>query len=332
MKKHIFPALRIILFISIFALIIHVMNYCLVASNWASIDRWEKYAESDDYDTLFVGSSVGWVVVPRVIDGLNSCRCVNLSTPDQFYKTSLDAVRFVSKQQPLETVVLLTGFDALEKTENYTAAASFLEAQYETAPAPVRAGAIAADKLKRYTDPDFLTSTDSFNIWFDWVERFTYTIPQIVKNIAYRQGRRDPGYVLDLNRSIKRNEPEKGNSSLLEEDIEAAHKMNLSNIDINPDSLALMNDMAEYLSANGIRFVVVVTPHRSDVMAGYGDEYDPVDSFLEDFVTKRGGKYFNLDTDPELRDRLPDDMFMDQEHIVDEGNDLVSEKIALLLR
>ena len=48
--------------------IMRLMNYCLVQSNWASIDRWEQYSKKDDIDTLFVGSSVGWVVVPRVID------------------------------------------------------------------------------------------------------------------------------------------------------------------------------------------------------------------------------------------------------------------------
>ena len=332
MKKHIYTAIRIILFISIFAVIIHIMNFCLVASNWASIDRWERYAKSDDYDTLFVGSSVGWVIVPRTIDGINDCHCVNMSTPDQFYKTSLEAVKFVSCQQPLNEVVLLTGFDALERPEDYAAAASFLEAQYETAPATKRYGAVFADKIGRYADKDFLTSADSINIWFDWVERFTYTIPQIVKNMAFRQGRKDPGYVLDMNKKIERTDPRSVNSKATQQDIESAQSMNLTSIDINPESLTKLDDMASYLEANGIKFAVIVTPHRSDVRAQYGDEYDLIDSYLEEFVTARGGRYFNIDSDPELRKELPDDMFMDQEHIVDEGNDIVSKKIAQLLR
>ena len=332
MSNRLFTTIRIVLFIVIFALIIHVMNYCLVASNWASIDRWEQYSKDSDYDTLFVGSSVGWVVVPRTINGLNSIHCVNMSTPDQFYKTSMEAVRFVSEQQPLDTVVLLTGFDALERSEEYPAAASFLEAQYETAPTTQRAGAIFSDKIGRYTDIDFLISTDSINIWFDWVERFTYSLPQIVKNIAYRQGRKDPGYVLNMETKLERVDPGKDIITSLPADIEKAHDLNLSNLDIDNHSLEKLDEMAAYLAANDIRFAVIVTPHRSDVREGYGDEYDIIDSYLEDFVTQRGGEYYNIDTDRGLRERLPDDMFMDKEHIVDQGNDLVSEKIAQLLR
>ena len=332
MKKHIFTVIRIILFISIFAVIIHIMNYCLVASNGASIDRWEQYAKSDDYDTLFVGSSVGWVIVPRTIDGINDCHCVNMSTPDQFYKTSLEAVKFVSCRQPLDEVVLLTGFDALERSEDYAAAASFLEAQYETAPTMKRYSAVFADKIGRYSDKEFLTSADSINIWFDWVERFTYSIPQIVKNMAFREGRKDPGYVLDMNKSIERTDPGSANKDTTEQDIESALGMNLTNLEINSDSLKKLDEMASYLKANGIRFSVIVTPHRSNVRAQYGDEYELIDSYLEEYVTKRGGRYFNIDSDPELREQLPDDMFMDKEHIVDEGNDIVSKKIAQLLR
>ena len=332
MKQTLITSIKTLLFISIFAVIMHIMNFCLVASNWASIDRWERYSSDSDYDTLFVGSSVGWVIVPRTINGMNNCRLVNMSTPDQFYKTSLEAVRFVSCQQPLDTVVLLTGFDALEKPEDYAAAASFLEAEYETAPASKRICAILSDKLGRYTDIDFLSSTDSINIWFDWVERFTYSIPQIGKNIAFRLGRKDPGYVLDMNMPVKRVKPGNDNSSELDHDINKALELNLSGIDINPKSLGRLNDMASYLEANNIRFVVIVTPHRSDVRDGYGDEYETIDSYLEDFVTKRGGKYFNIDSDPELRAQLPDDMFKDREHIVDEGNDIVSKRIAQLLR
>ena len=192
--------------------------------------------------------------------------------------------------------------------------------------------AVFSDKIGRYADRDFLTSTDSINIWFDWVERFTYTIPQIVKNIAYRQGRRDPSYILDMSRKMERIDPNTDGSSAVSEDYKKAQDMNLATIDINSTSLEKLDDMASYLEANGIKFAVIVTPHRSDVKAGYGDEYDAIDDYFENIVTKRGGQYFNIDNDPALREQLPDDMFMDSEHIVDEGNDLVSKKIAELLR
>ena len=79
----------------------------------------------------------------------------------------------------------------------------------------------------------------------------------------------------------------------------------------------MLDEMASYLAANDIRFVVIVTPHRSDVGSGYEDEYEMIDTYLGDFVSKRGGIYHNLDADPELRQQLGDDMFMDGEHIVD---------------
>lgn len=330
MKEHFFTAVRIAVFIFIFAVIMHVMNFFLVQSNWASIDRWEQYSKKDRIDTLFVGSSVGWVVVPQTIEGINNCTCVNMSTPNQFYKTSLEAVRFIAPRQPLDTVVLMTGFEALESAEDYGAASAFINAQYETAPMLTRARAILARRLERYTDPDFLPTKDSINTWFDWVESYTYTIPEIYKNVAYRMGRKDPGYQLDFNESIDRIEPEE-DGSILEEDIRKVRDMDLSCIDIDERSLARLDEMASYLEANGIRFVVIVPPHRLDVQEGYGKEYDVIDSYLEDFVKKRGGEYYNTDTDPSLREQLPDSMFMDREHIVDEGNRIVSTRIAMLL-
>jgi len=330
MKDRLFAVVRIILFISIFATLIGIMNFYLVQSNWASIDRWEQYSAKDDIDTLFVGSSVGWVVVPRTIDGLNSCRCVNLSTPNQFYKTSLEAVRFVSKQQPLSMVVLLTGFEGLESSEDYAAAMAFNKAQYETAPLIQREAAAFALKMGRYTDPKFLTSVDSINAWFDWVESFTYSIPEIYKNVAYRRSRKDPGYALDFTKKVERKEPQSTTS--VKDDISKAQSLDLSHIDIDNRSLERLDEMASYLTANDVRFVVIVTPHRSDAGEELGEEYGIIDSFLEDFVTKRGGEYFNIDSDPALRELLPDNMFMDREHIVDEGNDIVSTKIAELLR
>ncbi|MBR6158710.1 MAG: hypothetical protein IKQ40_00305 [Lachnospiraceae bacterium] len=328
MKEHFFTAIRIILFISIFAVIMHLMNCVFVQSNWASIDRWEQYSKKDDIDTLFVGSSVGWVVVPQTIEGLNGCTCANMSTPNQFYKTSLEAVRFISGQQPLDTVVLMTGFETLESAEDYAAASAFINAQYETAPVMTRMRAILSQRLERYTDPDFLPTTDSINTWFDWVESYTYTIPEIYKNIAYRRGRKDPLYHLDLRRTIDRIDP-KGDGAAA--DIKKARALDLSCIDIDERSLKRLDEMAAFLEANGIRFVVIVPPHRLDVQEEYGKEYDAIDSYMEDFVTKRGGEYYNLDLDPSLREQLPDNMFMDREHIVDEGNRIVSETIAVLL-
>ena len=332
MKKYIFTSIKIILFVSIFAVIIHVMNFYFVPSNWASIDRWEQYSDKSDVDTLFVGSSVGWVVVPRTINGINNCQSVNMSTPNQFYKTSKEAIRFVSCQQPLQTVVLLTGFEGLESAEDYGAAEAFLEAQYETAGIWQRAWAIFAEKAGRYKDPVFLKSVDSMNIWFDWVENSTYSLPEIVKNVAYRRERAEKSYAFDMSKSVERMEPGRASAVPVSEDIKALREMNLSSIETDTRTLKELDEMAAYLKANDIRFVVIVTPHRSDAKEGYGAEYDIIDSYLEDFVTKRGGEYYNIDVDPELRAKLPDDMFMDQEHIVDEGNNIVSEKIAQLLR
>ncbi len=332
MTKYIYAFIRIILFISIFAVIISIMNFYFVPSNWASIDRWEQYSDKRDVDTLFVGSSVGWVVVPRTINGINNCQSVNMSTPNQFYKTSKEAVRFVSCQQPLQTVVLLTGFEGLESAEDYGAAEAFLKAQYETAGVLQRAWAVFTEKAGRYTDPVFLKSVDSMNIWFDWVESFTYSLPEIVKNVAYRRERAEKSYTFDMSKSVERIEPARAGRVPVSEDIKALQQMNLTSIKTDTRTLKELDELAAYLKANGIRFVVIVTPHRSDVREGYGTEYDVIDSYLEDFVTERGGEYYNIDVDPDLRAKLPDDMFMDREHIVDEGNNIVSEKIAQLLR
>ena len=332
MKKHLCKVIGIILSVSVFAVLMSIMNFIFVPSNWASIDRWEQYSKKDDVDTLFVGSSVGWVVFPRVIDGMNDCISVNMSTPNQFYKTSLEAVKFISCQQPLDTVVLLTGFEGLESAEDYGAAEAFLKAQYETAPFHKRMIAITSEKLGRYTDIDFLTSIHSVNTWFDWVESFTYSLPEIYKNVAYRRSRINKPYTLDLDKSVERIDSSPGGSPFISQDIKAAHEMNLSHLDIDDRSLKMLDEMASYLAANDIRFVVIVTPHRSDVGSGYEDEYEMIDTYLGDFVSKRGGIYHNLDADPELRQQLGDDMFMDGEHIVDEGNTVVSEKIAQLLR
>lgn len=326
----------IIVFIAIFFAIMAYMNYVFVSSNEVSKSTWGRYSKETSLDTLFVGSSVGWLAMPQVIDEISGTKSFNISTPSQHFKTSDFAVRFVAKQHPLKRVVLIMNFGSIAEYEDYVSDKAFKDAMLANETSYVRTKRDIINKLSHY-DSDFISTTDSINIWFDWVMSFTSNRNQINENLYYKKNpdklerNYDKDYVIDFSNMPydRKDYAAKGaDKSTLLNDIKACKELNLKNISINDKALKYLDSMAGFCRNNDISFVMILSPYRSDYSDGFKEEYELADHFLNKFATERGGLYFNLDRDPKVRSVLSDDMFTDHEHINDTGNALVSEIIA----
>ena len=111
---------------------------------------------------------------------------------------------------------------------------------------------------------------------------------------------------------------------------------------MSPDALKTVDDWTNYYrkvagitpvsinsTANDIAAYVIVSPHRLDERQMYGDEYEVLDEFLDEFVTERGARYFNFDDNEEIRQELDgQDSFKDVEHLNFEGSLIFSRYIA----
>jgi len=113
--------IKILLFTAGFVLITCRLNYALKQTNAVSQSMWKRYSACEGLDTLFVGSSVGWIIVPEMIDSINGTSSFNMSTPSQYFKSSSYVAKFAAKQHPLQRIVLVMGYESLEHNEDYVA-------------------------------------------------------------------------------------------------------------------------------------------------------------------------------------------------------------------
>ena len=334
MKKYIIGFSKIIAFLLILGMITRSFNYAFNKTALASADMWKRYSEETDINLLVAGSSVGWAAVPGIIETIDGVNAFNMSTPNQFFSTSEYGIKYAASQHPINTVVLMIGIEGLERNEEFGADRSFKKMLYQTTPWYVRGLEPVVDKTARLSNLNFVKKPDSMNMWFDWVFNFSYSIAEIRDNIDIRDA-----YVPDYNLNPRDVSFARQDSVIsgadrraLKSDIEIIENMNIQSIEICPDSLAALNEIAHYLSENDIRFVVMMSPHRSDYRQLFGNDYDRIDAYLMQFITSRGGEYYNLDTDSQLREALDDSYFDDTEHMNDYGDMLTTNTIVEVLK
>lgn len=328
---------KIILFILIFTILTCVLNFCIVVPNTSSCASWEKYARKSNITTLFIGSSVGQAADVDVIDAILGTTSVNMSTPDQLYKTQYDSIDFITKQNPIDKVVLIMELDSIKSEEHYIADYSFRRAMYKNASIYQRLLVEIKDKWVRYQESGFCGESDSINIWFGWVKCPLKSWESIKNNTFERlndlKTETDWDYVIDFNNKPYIRKTEINDEEVmmeLDNDYGRLALLNIKCFEMDVDALEILDCILRYLKTNDIECIVMVAPCRLDEREKYGDDYNSIDDYMRGFIEKRGGKYINLDTDEEVRNKLNeiDEPFRDGEHLNANGIQVVSPIIA----
>lgn len=327
--------IKIIVFVAVFLMLMGGLNYIIEMPNKYGREVWENYTHKSKIDTLFVGSSVGNIADVGIIDSILGTSSINMSTPEQLYKTNYDAISFIVRQQPIERVVIVMGMDSVKHNENYIADHLFRTGMYFNAPIQDRIYYGIKDKLMRYIDWEFLGSADSINIWFNWIKCPVKTLEGIEDNIFSDENSNseEADYYVDMDYLPYYRKTEAVNDEThyeLEKDLNELASQSITCFEIDNQVFETFDCLLRFLNDNNIEAIVMISPHRLDNRASLGNDYNKLDGFLRFFSEKRGARYINLDTDNELRGQLDgsDESFKDQEHLTESGVKIVAPVIA----
>lgn len=333
--------IKIICFLVIFICIMAFLNFSVVVLNTESRKAWNNYSKKDYVDTLFVGSSVGSVVDANWIENLSDYHCINMSTPNQLYKTSYSAIKYIAGQKDLQRVVLITEFDTMEGYEDYVSDKLFRDALYMNSPITEKLEAGIDDRFSRYSDADFWKSSDSINIWFNWVMCPAKTWESIKdiyntrkKELSGKPANSPANNIFsDANRyTLKKYVADSQDKKALNADLKELSDYNIKTVKVDTKALDYLSQILCFLKANDIEVYVMISPHRLDDRQRYGEEYDTLDKYFKHFVKKRGAKYINLDDEDDIRDILDNnDYFKDSEHITEQGSVALAPVILELM-
>lgn len=295
---------------------------------------WEKYFAQENADTIFIGTSVAEMIDAGIVSGATSRNCVNMATPSQYFGTSVTALTMAGEQNPVDTIVLLMGFDSLERDEDLTSTLSMEKALYYGAPKKTYIPRWILGNIEYSFEPRNITSTDSINKWFSWPVNATRNLAQIRTNKVEEIYNPLPNlYMTDNPPGLsdvryKRKEFRKADQLIPLDKSTVREIRDIKSVNISENSLKLLSQMCEYSNSNGFRFVVMIAPHRSNYRGEFDGEYDKINEFLKNFVENRNCIYINLDNDADIKNKLSDEYFTDTEHVNDEGIRIASGIMA----
>ena len=122
---------------------------------------------------------------------------------------------------------------------------------------------------------------------------------------------------------------------LLMDDIDVMSSLDISSDMLSEDKLRLLAEICTYCRDNGIELSVITTPHRTDYyerFSTFKDYTAALSLYLDAFVSKRGVAYYDTEDDPMLHEILPDDYFLDWEHVSPEYTDAATDYLTGIIQ
>lgn len=329
-------SVKILIFIAGFILLNCVCNFVFVARDTEKQSRqmWQGYSECEDIDLMFMGTSVGNMVRTEVVDEIVGSNSYNMCTPNQFFGTTIDAVKLVANQHPVKKIIILSGFSSLEEAEDYRAFSAFHNSLYASCSPAVKNEHIMQEMLKRSVSKENVNKPFSMNLWYKWVvggQKSLGAVKDILidKVQSLKSGYADEQVAYVINPDEKKyNRIEPAEYAYETDD----SKNSWSTCDVSDEALEDLDYIIKYCNANDIEVTVIHTLHRSDYAMKYENEYPEIDTFFRKFVEERGAKYYNMDNEANIRSLFSDDMFVDDEHMGEEGKDEISTIMATLIK
>ena len=326
-SKYAKRTLKAILFLILFFLFIEFFNAAFELNGKETEGMLARYSEQMDIDTVFVGNSVGKMLDAGEYSDQTGEHAFNMCTPSQSLPVSLKNIEMASSQRKLKKAVLLMDLDTID-SGNY----DWVDHMYDrvvnsAAPLSRQIMNRLISCAEKSLDPDMINTERSINIWIPWEDEVYQGFPQMLHNLYRRYKRlvkrKKPGskFAYDLTKSFYETAPGElsdEEEELLDKDIAAMEELPLPAGMMDKDKIRILADICTYCRDNDIDFYVVVTPHRSDFFErtdDFREEILSASTFLNDFISKRGFRYFDPEKDGDPHRILPDHYFDDWEHI-----------------
>lgn len=325
---------KIILFVAIIVFINTIICHYLGPSAHKSDEMWSYYYRQENADTIIVGTSVTDMVSEFVLDEYTGRRCINMGTPSQYFATSRDIITTATKDRPVDTIILMMGFDALERDEDMSATLAVEKGFYDSKSISGKLKGFLKENIHHSLETRNIRHSVSINKWFSWpvscIAYFDQIKPNLEKKEYYSDVVNDSEMKALSSNSVSLNRkpmpaPRKLNTEILKA------SRNIQTIKISEDSLKILKQMCDYCTINDIRFIVMVSPHMSGYAGNYGEDYDKLNALMAGIVEGAGCTYLNLNDLPSVTDLMTDQYFTDSEHVTHEGIEVASGIISDIL-
>jgi len=333
-KIYLIRIVKFIVFTLIFIAINSGICYALSPSANTSNEMWDYYFTHEEADTLFVGSSVTEMIDEFIIDEFTGRKCINMGTPSQYFASSKEVIDIGTRHRNVDTIILLYGFDALERDEDLTATLAVEKSYYDAKSIPEKLMGYIAVNSRFSFDGRNMADPQSVNKWMSWPVSCMDDFDQIKANLEKKKNisqlRKDQGlngHFEDRNKYSRTDFPR---ARELDDETRMQIRQ-IKSIDVDEKSLVILGQIAEYCNANGISLIVALSPHKSGYAESFGQDYEKLDALTQNYVEKKGCMYINLDNNPFVKNLLTDEYFVDSEHVTGDGVDIASGTMSDIL-
>ncbi len=343
-SDHIKRILKALLFVIIFIMIMIIFDAAFLMDEGVTEDMLADYSVKTGIETVFVGNSAGEMLDADSYSMMTGECAFNMCTPSQSLSVSLGNIKLASSQHHVKKAVLLMTFDTVGPEDYDAVEHLYYRVVNSSSPYHKRITGTIRNNMKQSFSRDVVNTESSLNIWIPWENETVHGLSNVSNALKKRVSRvisgdrlgKDIAY--DLNTVIYPTVPDDmdaDETNLLENDIGLVSELGIPQGLLADDKLTDLARICSYCSNNDIDLTVMITPHRSD----YYDRYDSflenvtiADSYLDQFVSKRGFMYYNTEEDEELHVKLPDEYFYDWEHVSGEYVDRSTEYLTGIIQ
>lgn len=332
---------KVIIFVVAFLAINDVFSLFLEPLETASevmLTRYSNKVSEKEIDTLIIGNSVTSMIDDEAFSRATGMQAFNMGTPSQSFNVSFDILKMANRHNKIQKAILMTGFEAFEKAIDDIPERTFEKVIISSYPMRKRILYRFIAPLERAIQPNNIKQPDSINAFVSWIGACVDYPPTMWESFTTKVKRAFSGHRLgeniafDLDKEIYKTTTEsrtEADNLLLEEDIKRLHSLGLPQGTINDDALKTLDDISVYCRDNNIELYYFISPHQLTHIDRYGENYQKITDFLAQFMRERHFTYYNFETDPTVHATLPDNYYIDWEHIsndyVDEATEVIDE-------
>lgn len=327
MKITMIRIIKAVAFLAILIAINTVICHYLSPSAHKSNEMWNYYYSCENADTVFLGSSVTEMIREYVVDEYTGRHTVNMGTPSQYLATSRNLLEKVASDKSIDTAILLMGFDALERDEDLTATVSNEKAYYDSKSFIEKLKGFVTGNLEYSLEKRNMSRADSINKWMSWpvncIVYFDEIKPNLEKKQYYKDVENDANAKLLSGKVMQHDRVPMPRTHGITADVKAQAE-SIKAISVSESSLEILRQMGEFCNCNGIKFIVMISPHKSGYAESFGEDYTKLDALVKKQVESIGCMYLNLNELPSVTNLMTDEYFTDSEHVTHEGIDVAS--------
>lgn len=326
--------LKVVATLAFVAVINALMTFVLVPWTSRSQLTWDAYYETEDIDTIFIGSSLAERGFdPFAYDQVLGTSSVNLATPGQWLEESyLGIAKVLRDDRGVQTVVLGIEYSRLQGINFPSPSRAFFGAMNAGDPyGSVHDTLWLLSQRRLYTEPN------SINWAFPWIESHVGLSPaSVADNVSHKLGLVPNDGTLEDNLDgwdyVGRGYGNKDWHMDEEHVFPGLYLGPYGRRDFTPECLAVLDDICDLCEHEGVDLVVVGMPLPVFNLYDYGDKYFELYEQLSDHLAERGVEYYDFNlANPDFF--YPDHYFYaDSQHLNYDGAAAFSEAFALLMR